>query len=93
MRTHAVGFLLATFAIAAFQIGPVNAQPTKVPDVPGAGKTDKKTMDGSENRGNNAGRNENTKPVAKAKSEKSKAAKSKSEKSKPAKPSPKADPK
>ena len=62
--------LTALAVVAGATISQVNAgpaptpTPAEAPSVPGSTKPDKKIMDGTENRGNNAGRNDNTKPTA-----------------------------
>lgn len=62
--------LTALAFVAGATISQVNAgpapspTPTEAPSVPGSTKPDKKIMDGTENRGNNTGRNDNTRPTA-----------------------------
>lgn len=73
-RSHvsrALYVLLTALAfVAGATIGQVNAgpapspTPTEAPSVPGGSKPDKKIMDGTEKQGNNAGRNDNTRPTA-----------------------------
>ena len=68
-RTLCVLLTALAFVVGA-TIGQVNAGPTPTPtptgtpSLPGGTKPDKKIMDGSEKQGNNAGRNDNTRPTA-----------------------------
>ena len=72
-RGHAFWALCVLLTALAFVAGAmislVNAgpapspTPTEAPSLPGGSKPDKKIMDGTEKQGNNAGRNDNTKPT------------------------------